>query len=494
MSHLDNINPDYRDSFSDLCDSIESNEVIPILGYDLFAASLLKNIPTLNIPNGLNDDLMAAVCFAYNEPLCGEMLKKHGEKIKSGYDLINVIYHSLPTSNKRSGFASAISRCIVEFRKQIDAVPESFEQLARIKPFRFYINATFFNSLELAVSTYKVAKAQKEKAKNYDVFSYNPREFELGIKYNNESGSFSTSNFRTPTIFNMLGRHDSPGFEYVITDVHFTELIVQLISNYKSTYTGLKTSLKGARLLFIGCDFPEWILRFFLRFCIDEKLDKERIAANLIEQLPSGTGKSFLLGNYQIQKFDMKPDIFIDTMYKELAARDRANNNSNNIETDFRNNLVFISYNHADKGVAQALNKHLNDNYVDCWFDENNLENGDLITEKIRRSVDDACKIMVIVSNNSNASPGATKYFKREWNYIMDNCPEKVCKIVMSDYNGHTLIDNIFTDKVKNNLLGDGDLLMMREVVSQDEIKLSAELISKLKREQYQKRMSETEA
>lgn len=490
MPHLNIIPEPDRESFSDLCDTIQTNQVIPIIGFDLFGATLLDSAAP-PIPNFQDKGILTMLASAYNHRKCSEIITQYGNKIHNGYDLINILYHSLER-DKKLGFASAISNLIVKFHSQFDPVPDCFKQLARIKPFRFYINATFFNSLELAVSTYKVPKDPKGEKKNYDVFSYNPREMEVDIHYDNTRGFFSTRNFKQPTIYNLLGTHDRSGYEYVINDVHYTELLVKLIANTDKKFNTLKEALKDANLLFIGCDFPEWILRFFLRFCVDERLDKKDIMVKIIEQLPSGRGKSFLLGNYKIKKYNLKPDVFVNALFKELEIRGKRNNQQNyNIEEEYHNNLVFISYNHADKDVADTINEELKNNFVDSWYDKERLNEGKKFTPDISKAIDNACAVIFLVTNNSHANPGVEKYFKAEWNYAFGNYPEKACKVIISDYKSVTLPDPIFTDSVNSNILKDGEILLLKDEIDRVNPKLSNGFIQNLRKKQYEQRLSD---
>src|ERR1700722_15359110 len=120
--------------FQDLCAAIEVNNVIPIIGFDLFNSAFENE----------NAGILTFLAEQYNGALCRELRKKHN--FVNGYDLINGIYHTL-NKNAKIAFAKNISDIIVRLRTDIDLVPPCFEQLARIKGFRFYINATFLNSL-----------------------------------------------------------------------------------------------------------------------------------------------------------------------------------------------------------------------------------------------------------------------------------------------------------------------------------------------------------
>jgi len=460
-------------SFTDLCSIIEINNVIPIIGFDLFNS----------VFDDQGSDLLTSLAEAYDPEACKQLRSK--TDFKNGYDLINSLYHQLP-KNKKIVFAKNISDIIVKLRTGIELVPNCFEQLARIKGFRLYINATFLNSLELAINTFKVEKSANKAQPNYEIINYHPRHLK-DISYDATTNDFSTLNFEKPTIYNMLGTHDVSEGEYVLTDVHYMELLVKMISNKDQSFSNLKAALKDASLLFIGCDFPDWILRFFLRFCIDTKMDsKEDLERNyIIEQLPDESSKAYLINNYGITKFKIKPNEFVAALYTTLRKR-----NINNIEKSFYNNHVFISYNHDDKPIAEMIKDQLEEKFIDCWFDIT-LEAGDDLSPTIKKALDDSCSVIIVLTNNVNKQPGMRRYYKKEWNHVMSTKPKDISVVYSSDYNSWDLHDDIFTKEVKDNIIDEhGDKYIPRIKITSPEYTLDAGFLTDLKAKQYKARIS----
>ncbi|MBO9203510.1 MULTISPECIES: toll/interleukin-1 receptor domain-containing protein [Niastella] len=458
-----------REAFSDLCNLIQTNQVVPIIGFDLFNYSVDSEY----------NDLLLLVIESYNKPLCDEV--RQTRTINNTYDLINGVYHKLDEKKRRS-FCIAFSKKIVELRTNFNLVPECFQQLARIKNFQFYINATIFNSLEAAVSDFKVEKTPGKK--NYDIVNYHPRILQ-DIEYDNTSGDFSTENFKRPTIYNLLGTHDVAEGEYVLTDVQYMELLVKMISDEGKKFSNLKNALKDAVLLFVGCDFPDWILRFFLRFCVGTKMDKRNdLEKNyIIEQFPDEYSKAFFLGNYGIRKFQVQPDDFIGKLFMELKRR-------NCVENRYFNNKVFISYNRQDIEAAVSIYKQLTDNFIETWFDEI-LNNGDELDPEIQNGIDAACIFLPLVSNNINNKEDIPKYYIKEWNYACENkTPDAIFKVVIEGYNGYTLQNKLFSDKTKDLIINDGETLIGKTGASGPDYTLDKSFILKLKRKLFSCRVS----
>ncbi len=459
-----------EENFESLCVAIEGNSVIPIIGFDLYKYSLEdKNIDLLNILDATYGKIFEEV-WTLN-------------KNKSVFNILNGIFHRLPKDQK-DDFGSNLSGKIQELRQSMEFIPRAFEQLSRIKQFRFYVNATFFKLLELSVNNYKYLGNQGEKCR---IFSYNTLTGNQDIEYNNTLIKFSTKNFKEPAIYNWLGTHSRDN-EYVISDVNYIELLVNMISNKNNEYANLRSALKNAKLLFIGCDFPDWILRFFMRFCIDD-ISREALEKNyIIEEFEDDSNKAFFIDNYGIKKFPENPDEFINKLYNQLQSRDPSS-----IEKSLNKNHVFISYNHDDFEIARRINEQLKDNLIDTWFDETGLLNGDALDESIQKAIDDAFAFIPVVTNNANKEPDKRKYYKREWNYAVK--PERysiIFPVRTNDYNGHTLYSDIFLNEVKELLLkDDGDILSQRVTVKpEDNYKLNDDFINKLLALQYKRRIS----
>jgi len=476
-------NKDFE-ALSDLCDLIESNKVIPIIGFGLFDSAFAGTRENKDV------DSFTILAEAYNKDLCEELRKNL--PISNGFDLMNGLAYSLP-EEKKATFRNRISRIISELRDKIDPVPDCFEHLARIKPFRFYVNATVFNSLELAVSTFKVPKASNDDISNYAVVNYNSRlSEEVNFHYEYHPGNFSTLDFKKPTICNLLGTHDKSGGEYVLTDVHYMELLVRMLAAKDSMFSNLSSVFEDAALLFIGCNFPDWIFRFFLRFCFGSKMmNKGALEKNfLIEELTDEPSKAFLIGNHKIKKFNVKPDVLVDRIYYELEQRNRRNN----IEESFFNNRVFISYNHDDFELASNVNSQLKSKNIDTFFDENRdeggLEHGDDLDPKIKKAIDSSSHFLAIVTSSVHKKENMKKYYKREWNYAAENKDIKVIYPVWSDdYNSHTLLDDIFFDRTKDIFLRDSSIFVERQSIKNPDYVLNDQFLKKIKIEQYKQRL-----
>lgn len=457
-------NEDELNSLKKLCRLIYNKKVIPIIGFDLHNQNP-------------GDDILLDIAMQCMPTKSKEYM--NNLNLKNGYDIINAIYHKLDPLDKAQ-FHSEINFEIKDKYNYLGLRPDALQQLAKIKPFNFYINATFFDSLEFAVSVYKVPP-ENTTDKNYDVAGYHPRNPQ-DIKLNLIDTTKDI--FERPTIYNMLGTLGRSNNEYVLTDVDYMELLVKMISNENLKFTSLKTAIKDATLLFIGCDFPDWILRMFLKFYLSGKqYNQDDLGRSfIIEQLTDDPGKSFFIGSYGIKKFNTPPGQFVKDIYDELSKSIYVDC----IEKRYFNNPVFISYDHNDQPLANDIEMLLEANNILVWKDYNHLRAGQNLDNGIISAINNSCIVLPILSNNvQNAT--IEKYYPKEWNYVCKQTETRsIIPLRTSNYAYNTLPDGVFSENTKKMLLLNGEGQLIYEVLGDKPNKiLSDKFMSQVKEIQY---------
>ena len=71
----------------------------------------------------------------------------------------------------------------------------------------------------------------------------------------------------------MFGHFDARNLDYILTEDDFIEFIFRM-KRFNNKLNNLKSILEYPRLtiLFIGCNFPNWLFRFFIRAFTNKKL------------------------------------------------------------------------------------------------------------------------------------------------------------------------------------------------------------------------------
>ena len=392
-------------SIDNIVDQIKNEKVIPIIGYDL----LLNEFDDKND----RDFLMRLIkLHAQRE---GQILQTDK---KTGYELINDYYHSLPDSDP-DNFKSQLSKTIQDERINWNLIPESLRKLASIKYFKLFINATFTNATELAINTYRAKGTNEQEIKDsYSILNY----------HSTQPDDLPTSapplqkfriNFDKPIIYNLFGKHDEVPVDYVLTDSDYVELIYDLMVNKQEKFVNLLSYLNTGYLLFLGCNFPDWFFRFFIRICAGEKLDyvspiKRKAVIDSLLLNKADESRSLFIGFYKIQTLDIDCNVLIDEIYKRLSG-------TPGISGDMGNNNVFISYCRKDEKVAKDIAAQFDEKYIEYFLDEKNLVTGDNLNNSITNAIDRSCLFLPVVSNNvQSASP----YVWKEWKYATENNKE----------------------------------------------------------------------
>jgi len=391
-----------------IVDQIKNEKVIPIIGYDLLF-------------NEFDDK--ADRDFLLN--LIKLHAQRDGQTLKtsnlSGYEAINDYYHSLSDPDPDT-FKSQISKTIQEERINWKLIPESLRKLASIKYFKLFINATITNAMELALNVHRAqGKNEQEIKDSYNVLNYGSVQPE-DLPFPAPPLRNFRINFDKPIIYNLFGKHDTVPVDYVLTDSDYVELIYDLMVNKQEKFINLLSYLNTGYLLFLGCNFPDWFFRFFIRICAGEKLDyvspiKRKAVIDSLLLNKTDESRSLFIGFYKIQTLDIDCNRLIDEIYKRLYNKPGIGG----IPEEIGNNIVFISYCRKDEKVARDIAEQFDEKYVEYFLDENNLATGDNLNNRIAGAVDRCCLFLPVVSNNvQSASP----YIWKEWKYATETNKE----------------------------------------------------------------------
>ncbi len=438
---ISSVNPEQVKLIGDL---ILRNEVIPIVGYELLWVKerdeFIKHLID-NIDQGFVDGSSLFEDFRGKFP--------HAPTT----ELINYIYHSLDVRDKRK-FNFEFSKAITKVRAEIPIMWEPLIQLAKIEHFKLYINVTCMNVIEIAVNSFRATKPSE-----YEVYGpLKPERRDLPDPKNNFfHNPYAIPNIDKPSIYNLFGTYNTDS-KYLLTDIEYTDMLVELLQK-ESFCPNLKRYLSQASLLFIGCNFSDWFLRFFTRFWAGPAMDV-RLAEqyNILLDSLSQSGlmeRSFYVSNYNIMTLSGNTTDFLDSLYQYLYPDARPTNHleSNPLDNHFKakyNNYVLISYNSLDREIARYMKNVLNQNNIKVWMDEEQIDVGDDLELKITNAVHRSCTVIQIISNKISERSDDNPYFLREWELILNQKNSRI---------------PVFVDNVNDSLLVPPNLNRYREVI-----------------------------
>ena len=205
------------------------------------------------------------------------------------------------------------------------------------------------------------------------------------------------------------------------------------------------------------------------------------------------------LQNIQLERFyDYKNEDEISkeiveavSIHHEKPNGDFKNSNpERNIEPNYHNNSVFISYNHEDKQIAYKIADQFKEMFIDVFISDSNLRQGDELTREIFDSIDNSCCFIPIITNSVNNEMKLNRYYKNEWNYACQyKRKEEIFPIRTRDFKRRRYTAGGFSIETINLLLNDStETLLIYHVISPPDYKLNKKELDEIKKLQYESR------
>ena len=284
-------------------------------------------------------------------------------------------------------------------------IPESLKQLAGIAAFSLFVTTSFDPLLAQAID-----EARHAGAKRTQVLAYSPH----GQPQDLPAGSDALA---LPTVFHIFGvQSSSPN--YVVTDEDALEFLHTLQLESKRP-TRLFDELRRSHLLFLGCDFPDWLARFFVRTMTNQRLILPRDGSQIVadDMTRSDANLALFLTHYKTSIYlPGGARAFVQELHDRWSAMPGvASAEAPNAEApdSIGEGSIFISYAREDAVEARALRDALNTVGLDAWLDERRLEPGDAWAQKIEDNIR-RCTLFVPVLSR-RAQQRREGFFREEW-------------------------------------------------------------------------------
>lgn len=244
--------------------------------------------------------------------------------------------------------------------------------------------------------------------------------------------SDTLEDLKSPLIFNVFGSLDS--VDLALSEEELLEFTGNFYENLKSTPNILKALNKN--LLFVGCSFPDWMVRFILRLLSNQPLhewgsDKRQIII-INDDNEFREKQNEFLKNLDIVTFQGSTSDFVTEMSKRWSEK-----NPNKI----RRKKIFLSYTSADRAAVENLKKAIEEKSdLTCWYDQRELAPGNEFDTLIAQSIRDAVLFIPLISANSLTHKDG--YVQKEWDTAhtlttyrkIDNIPgDFIIPIVIDD-------------------------------------------------------------
>ncbi|HEY2296068.1 MAG TPA: toll/interleukin-1 receptor domain-containing protein [Thermoanaerobaculia bacterium] len=370
---------------------IKAGRVVPVVGQDLLTLRMEgRQVPLYQY---LAERLAAMLRVSGEDlPACGALNTVACRHLKAGGDLDDV-YSGLKEILDGAGDLP---------------IPEPLLQLAEITPFRLFVTTTFDPFLARALD--QVRFGGKETTRTY---AYSPESA--------EDLTCAAQELDQPAVFHLFGKLSSLP-SYAVTEEDMLEFIHHLQSETRRPHL-LFDELTNRHLLLIGCNFGDWLARFFIRIAKPARLYQVPGKTDFVADSRVREDSGLVLF---LQSFKTRTKVFQEggaaELVAELAARWKASQPRQPAAepagepseiAEVKPGAVFLSYPSEDLPAAEALRDSLERAGVDVWFDKKGLEAGDHYEDKILSCIESCSLFVPVISRHALTPQG--RFFRLEW-------------------------------------------------------------------------------
>jgi hypothetical protein len=299
-------------------------------------------------------------------------------------------------------------------------VPEPLRKLARIRKFRFFLTTIYEPFLEMAVkeawgiNDQQIRILENNLTKQPDDITkftqrtalqqFDPRYIEN--LYNNSA---------PPTIYYLYGR-PSRIKSYALSEDDVLEAVLMLESgNYQPDE--LINFLSGKRLLILGCNFPNWLARFFISLTSPDP--KNPAVQPVFVMSDSVCLIDRNLTDY-LKRIDAQVvlndtvETFVDQLY-DLWVKQSGSHSGDDPWNLFEKRSVFISYASEDREAAECLYQEIRSIGLPVWLDKKALVPGEGWLAGIESNLRN-CSVFIPLISPASLEADANRFYRREWN------------------------------------------------------------------------------
>jgi len=308
--------------------------------------------------------------------------------------LYQVTSQLLQTQN-RSEVAMDVDDVI---RRQPWPIPDSLRKLAQISSFSLYVTTTIDHLLSRALD--EIRNGRKDRQSDIGFAVHADKEHnDLPEDFANQS---------SPTVFHVFGVTSPFPDAFAKTEDDLIDFSASLLDGQYAP-DRFYDYLQNKTILLLGCSFPDWLGRFFIR-----ALNANRAEQTINIYYVSGKREEGLESYLRRKRAKVlapnSPAAFID----EPAQRSEANSGTSE-PAPIKRGAVFLSYANEDREAVRRIRHQLEAARIDTWMDESGLEPGVQFQQVIRESIGDASCFIAFISKSLDGQE--KRFLWKEWKW-----------------------------------------------------------------------------
>lgn len=293
-------------------------------------------------------------------------------------------------------------------------VPPALAKIAAISSFPLYVTTTIDHLLKDAIE-----QNRPNLAMEVDEIAFAPRGDKRSIDLPEDFECASS-----PAVFYLFGAVSTSPDRFAKTE---DDLIVFSWSLIDKDYAPqrLYDYLRQKTVLLLGCDFPDWLGRFFI-YALNAGRQEGMLNIYYVSE-HCDSGLADFLKRKRARVIQQSPVAFVEELHRRWEARKPAAAASPAIAAGkprppapFKSGAVFLSYPSEDRETVNQIRAQLEQANIDSWMDERALEPGDEFDDVIQENIQNASFFVMIISASLGSERKIRRYLFKEWKWAAE--------------------------------------------------------------------------
>ncbi len=352
-----------------------------------------------------------------------ESLRVDTAGLPDAFGVDAVCHRYLEGRGRRQGLYPRL-RSIMEEREL--PIPEPLRQLAEIRGLSLFVSTTFDDLMVRALNEARFGGRPQTLSLAWSPFTPIA---DLGP---------TPPTAEAPAVMRILGALSSMP-DYAATDEDVLEFLHQLQSESQQPQR-LFDALSQSYLLFVGCGFPDWLARFFIRILKHERFLNPRAVAELVveSRVQGDLALSSFLRLYQTEIFAGGDAVaFIAELHRRWLERqaartppprDRVAVAASPPRVEAEEDAVFLSYAREDREQVRRFRDALEAAGIATWFDEREIDGGERWEREIQTNLRRCALFVPFITETTERRLEA--YFRVEWHAAVQRLPRLDASVV----------------------------------------------------------------
>ena len=294
------------------------------------------------------------------------------------------------------------------------STPPLLRQLAKVRGFKLFVSTTFDQFMQQALNEERFGGENRTLTRVYS------------LRTKVEDLPCEPLGLEVPLVFQIFGRSSTVA-DFAITDEDLLEF-VHALQTVDRRPRLLFDAMRDYNLLVLGCSFPDWLTRFFVRALSDMRLLNPRSTLETVADDRTAHDNDLMEFLQQCRVTVYRPggtSRFVDELVRRWQAAHPEAESAAVPEPDGRATSadiapggIFLSYASQDRDAVLKLKEGLEGSGLEVWYDQWRLEAGDLYEKKIRRNIEACDFFFPIIS--ANACRRLEGYYRKEWYWAIE--------------------------------------------------------------------------